>query len=146
MLEPSTHVLIVHEWMYGITECLHILGFAVAIGSISLVDLHLAGWGFRGVRPATVLHDTALWTTAGLALSITAGLLIVSTDPARYLLHPTMRLKLITLAVAIIYNYTVHRAVARRSVGRTPTTALVAAVSLVLWSSIIFDGIFYAFT
>jgi hypothetical protein len=142
----STHLLIVHEWMYGLTECFHILGFAVAIGSISLVDLHLAGWGFRGVRPATILGDTALWTTAGLAVTMTAGLLILSTDPWRYLLHPTMRLKLVTLGVAIIYNYTVHRAIARRADRRTLVTAVVAAASVVLWSSVIVGGIFYAFT
>jgi hypothetical protein len=145
-VEPATHLLITHEWTYAVTECLHILGFAVAIGSISLVDLHLAGWGFRGVTPAAVLKATAVWTIAGLAVTIAAGLAILSTDAARYLVHPTMRLKLAMLVIAIGYNYTVHRAVARRADRRTPATAVVAAVSVLLWASIVFDGVFYAFT
>ena len=146
MLQPPTHPLIVYEWTYGVTECLHILGFAVAVGSISLIDLHLVGLGFTGRTPAAMLRDTAIWTIGGLAVTIAAGLVILSTDAERYLTHPTMQLKLATLGIAIVYHYTVHAAVARRAATPTRLSTAVAAISLLLWTSIIFDGIFYAFT
>ena len=78
-------------------------------------------------------------------VAITSGLMILSTDPTRYVAHPTMRLKLFLLLVAIAFNYTIHARVVRGgyslAVGRS-----VAMVSLMLWVSTVFSGVFYAFT
>jgi hypothetical protein len=141
-----THPLIASEWLYGLTECLHIVGFAIAVGSIALVDLHLAGLGFPGTTPAMVLAQTASWTRRGLVLTSVAGGTILTTDGARYLAHPTMRLKLLAFGLAVLFNYTWHRrAVAKPGRGlRGPGAA--AAVSLLLWIVVVFGGLFYAFT
>jgi hypothetical protein len=76
---------------------------------------------------------------------MTSGLLILSTDPVRYFAHPAMRLKLVLLAAAIVFHFTIHNRVAEASTPRAAGPA-VAAISLVLWVSIVFGGIFYAFT
>jgi hypothetical protein len=139
------HPLIAHEWLYGLTECLHILGFTLAIGSVALVDLHLLGWGFSNGTTADVVRQTGPWTNGGIALAVLTGLVILSTDPGRYLLHPVMRAKFITLGFAIVYNGSVHAPIARGTPSRGVAVA-VAGLSLLLWTSLVFDGIAYAFT
>jgi hypothetical protein len=47
--------------------------------------------------------------------------------------------------LAIIYNYTIHRKVALSEGGSGMGTKLVAVVSLVLWISVVFGGLFIAF-
>jgi hypothetical protein len=70
---------------------------------------------------------------------------IFTSDPLRYYYSPAFRLKIICLLIAIIYNYTIHRKVA---LSKAPPIAakLAGAVSLLLWVTIVFAGLFYAFT
>lgn len=139
------HPLIAHEWLFGVTECLHIAGFAVAVGATAVVDLQLAGILFPKATPAAVLREMGPWIAGGILLAVASGIVILSTDLSRYLAHPTMQFKLALLSVAVLFNYTRHNRVARRgSPGRS--ARLVAMSSLVLWSSVIFAGLFYAFT
>ena len=139
------HPLITYEWLYGLTECLHIIGFGLAVGSMAIVDLHLAGWGFPGTRPDAVLRELRPWFTLGVVLTTLAGLVILSTDAGRYLTHPVMVAKLIIFGLAVAFHYSWHSRVARNLV--PPRVARpVAGVSLLLWTLVVFGGIFYAFT
>jgi hypothetical protein len=143
--DTSTNFLNVHEWAYGLTEVAHILSLAVSIGLIGLVDLRLIGFGPRHVTPARLLRATAVGTVAGLVVAVTSGLLIASTDPIRYFNHPVMRLKLLLVVAGIVFNYAIHNRVAlgvrSPAAGRT-----VALLSLTIWTTTVFGGIFYAFT
>jgi hypothetical protein len=56
-----------------------------------------------------------------------------------------MRLKLILLLVALGFNYTIT-ARWRAAVDRHLSVAASAVMSLALWISVVFSGIFYAFT
>lgn len=144
-MDASANFLVVHEWAFGATEVVHIVSLAVAIGLIAVVDLRLLNQGLVDATPARLLRATTIGTLVGVVVAITTGFMIFSTDPARYVAHPAMRLKLVLLLVALVFNYTVHGRVALAS--RSPAVCRsVAAVSLVLWSSVVFSGIFYAFT
>ena|SRR5688572_14087380 len=139
------HPLIAYEWMFGVTECLHILGFAVAVGSIALVDLRLLGLGLRETTAASVHEQMRRWTLGGLLLAVASGLVILSTDASRYLAHPVMQFKLAALGLATLLNYTWHTRVVRASQPPAAHCLLAALPSLLLWASIVFAGIFYAF-
>jgi hypothetical protein len=145
MYDTSTNFLNVHEWAYGLTEVVHILSLAVGVGLITVVDLSLLGFGPDRATPERLLRATAAGSVIGLTLAVTSGLLIASTDPLRYFNHPTMRLKLVLVVLGLTFNYTVHnRVVLGRyspAVGRS-----VAVVSLLVWTTTVFGGIFYAFT
>jgi hypothetical protein len=90
------------------------------------------------------LKATSIWTGIGLIVVITTGLVIFSSDPVRYYYNPSMRYKLIALVTAIIYNYTIHRKAIVSNAGPM-VSGTVAVVSLALWISIVFAGIFYSF-
>jgi Family of unknown function (DUF6644) len=132
------------EWAFPVTECVHILGFALSIGTIALVDFRLLGLG-KGRAPAKqILKDTAPWTLIGLAIMLTSGPLIFSSDPVRYYYNESFRFKIIALLIAIIFNYTIHRKVVQS--GTSPMLGrLVGALSLALWVSVVAGGLFIGF-
>ena len=109
------------------------------------MDLRLLGVGPRHVTPARLLRATAIGTVIGLVTAVTSGLLIASTDPVRYFNHPTMRLKLLLVIVGLVFNYALHNRVARGNY--SPAAGrIVAVLSLAVWTTTVFGGIFYAFT
>jgi hypothetical protein len=143
--DPATNLLNTTEWAFPFFECIHIASFAMSVGTIALVDLRLLGLGMRHQTATQLVKDTMLWTLAGLIIVITSGLVIFSSDPLRYYYNPSFRLKIICLLIAVIYNYTIHRKVA---MSKAPpfVNVLVGAISLLLWVTIVFAGLFYAFT
>jgi hypothetical protein len=143
--DPASNPLNNNEWSFPLFECIHIAMFAMSVGTIAIVDLRMLGLAMRHQTPSQLLKDTWLWTMAGLVIVITSGLVIFTTDPLRYYYNWSFRYKCIALTVAVIYNYTIHSKVARSD--PSPVVGgLVASFSLLLWISIVFAGLFYAFT
>lgn len=142
--DPSTNPLNNNDWAFPLLEIIHICGFALSIGTIAIVDLRLMGVGMRRQTSAELLRDTSAWTLAGLAIMLISGPLIFSSDPRMYLYNQSFRFKMGALALAIIFNYTVHRKVAQ-SKAPPGVAKLVGAVSILLWVSVVAGGLFIAF-
>ena len=128
---------------FPICECVHIVSFAISLGTVSLVDLRVLGMGVEE-KPGELSRDLSIWTATGITLMIMSGMLLFSSDPDRYYLNGAFQLKMICLFLAIVFNYTIHRKVLRNGATGGGAKA-VAWISLVLWSSVIFLGIFIAF-
>jgi len=122
---------------YPVLECFHIAGFVVAIGMTALVDFRLLGFDLLGLSPARIARAFQWWTLGGLIIAVFSGLLIFSTDPDMYYLNWSFLLKMAVLVIAMAFNYTIHR-----QPNRFPR--LIAGISLLLWTSVIFGGIFIA--
>ena len=132
------------EYSFPILECIHIVGFALSIGTIAIVDFALLGVGMRRQTPAQLAKDTWLWTLTGLTIMLFSGLLLFSSDPDMYYLNWPFLIKIFFFITAIVFHYTVHRK-AVSSDAPPPNGKLVACVSLVLWAFVIFGGIFIGF-
>lgn len=128
---------------YAVIECFHIAGFALAIGMTALVDLRLLGFGLQKQSPAQIARAFEWWMLGGLAVAIFSGLLIFSTDPDMYYLNWSFLIKMACLIIAITFSYTIHKRAIFRPWARG-AARIVACVSLILWVSVIFGGIFIA--
>jgi hypothetical protein len=142
--DPSNNPLNTNEWAFPVCEVVHIVGFAMLIGTIAIVDLRLLGVGMKRQTAAELVKDTAPWTLLGLVLVLISGPLIFSSDPNLYMGNQSFRFKITMLILAIIFNWTLHRKVAT-SPAPGGMGKLVGGVSMLMWSSIIFAGIFIAF-
>jgi hypothetical protein len=141
--DPTTNPINNTEWGFPLLEIIHIAGFTLSIGTIAIVDMGLLGYGKRGTS-AQLLKETAPWTLVGLIIMLISGPLIFSSDPNMYLGNASFRFKLTALLIAIVYNYTVHRKVAKS--GTSPgVSKIVGIVSLALWISVVAGGLFIAF-
>ena len=142
--DPSQNPLNNNDWAFPLLEIIHIAGFAFSIGTIAIVDLRLLGLGMRHQSSAQLMKDTAPWTLIGLLVMLMSGPLIFSSDPNMYLANVSFRFKMGALLIAILYNYTIHRKVALSN--PSPILGkLVGSVSLILWVSVVFAGLFIAF-
>ena len=142
--DPATNPLNNNEWSFPLFECIHIAMFAMSVGTIAIVDFRMLGL-MRTRTSAELVKATSIWTLVGLVVVITSGMVIMTTDPLSYYYNPSFRYKMFALAFAILYNYTIHRKVAMSN-APPATQAVVGGFSLLLWISIVFAGIFYAFT
>jgi hypothetical protein len=95
-------------------------------------------------KVADLVKDTAPWTLFGLVLVLISGPLIFSSDPNLYMHNQSFRFKITMLILAIIFNWTLHRKVAM-SPEPGGMGAVVGGISILMWASIIFAGIFIAF-
>ena len=130
--------------IFPILEILHIAGFAVAIGAVAAVDFRILGYGLLEQTPSQIAKATGFWMLGGLVLAIFSGFGLYSSDPDMYYLNWSFIIKMIVLVAAIVLNYTIHRKIAQTD-STTGGAKAVAVISLVLWASVIFGGIFIAF-
>jgi hypothetical protein len=125
-------------------ESTHILGFVLSIGTIALLDFRLLGLWMRREPPSLLFRETAPWTLAGLVIMVFSGLLLYSQNITHYNASGPFRFKMVGLAVAIAFNYTIHWRVARSAVSPA-MLRVVGSVSLLLWMSVVAGGLFIAF-
>jgi hypothetical protein len=138
----------VSPFTFPILEVTHIVSFAIAIGTVALVDFRMLGLAMLRQTPGKLMRDTRLWTLIALCTAVFSGLLMYSTDPDKFYLNVSFLFKIACLILAITFHYTVHRrvALAQPAGSATRTRAkLTACVSLVLWVSVVFGGIFIEF-
>lgn len=133
------------EWVFPIAECFHIAAFAWSIGLIAAVDYKLLGYGIQHSKPSEVLRDTAPWTILGLAVVLLSGPVLFLSDVNMYLHNASFRFKMYALALAIIFNFTIHWRIAKSDTASQSVRKVTAIVSLALWISVVFGGLFIAF-
>lgn len=133
------------EWIFPITECFHIAAFAWSIGLIALVDFSLIGIGIRHLKPSAIGRATDLWTVLGFAVVLFSGPVLFLSDPRMYFYNPPFRFKMGALALALIFNYTIHRKVVFSDGSSAGARLGVGIVSLLLWTAVVFGGLFIAF-
>jgi hypothetical protein len=131
------------ELIFPALECFHIIGFALLIGSIALVDFRMLGIGLMRQEPAELSKSLVIWTHLGLALILFTGPLMYSTDPDMYYLNWSFIVKMICLVVALVFHFTIHRKTVKQSAAGSGKA--VAVTSLALWASVVFGGIFIGF-
>lgn len=131
-------------WAFPVVESLHFIGFALSIGTIAIVDLRLLGWGMGRQTAAELAADLNKWTIIGIVLMLTTGPLMFSADAVRYHVNPSFRFKMTCLAIALVYQFTLHRRMTRADA--PPWAAkVVGFVSLFLWTAVVAGGRMIAF-
>ncbi len=133
------------EWVFPIAECFHIAAFAWSIGLIALVDFRMLGVGLKRETVPQVAKATAPWTLLGLAVVLLSGPILFLSDARMYLHNPSFQFKISALVIAIIFNYTIHRKVAMSDNSSAGVRVVVGVISLLLWVSVVFGGLFIAF-
>jgi hypothetical protein len=132
-------------WAYPIAETLHIVGIAALFGSLLVVELRLLGLGRR--IPVTSLTRLALpWSLAGFVLAAAMGLLMFSAHAAEFIAQRVFILKMGLILLAAINAAVLHSGplttVARwdTAAPSPPAVRIAAALSLILWTSVIACG------
>jgi hypothetical protein len=132
------------EFIFPALEVFHILGFALLIGSVALVDFRMLGVGLTDQNPAELSKAMFPWLHLGLVFIFFSGPLMYASDPETYYLNWSFIIKMIALVAALAFHYTVHRKTVKGWSSRHSGRG-VAVVSLALWATVVFGGICIAF-
>ena len=132
------------RWAWPIVEILHFFGLCLLFGTVGFFDLRILGVA-RGVSLAA-LHRLVPFGVAGFAVSVTTGLLFVTSEPDQYLYNPALQLKLALMGLAginmVLFYATTARVVAATDADDLPPlrARIFGAVSLACWLGVIACG------
>ncbi|MDQ7248027.1 DUF6644 family protein [Dongia sedimenti] len=126
-------------WIYPTANLSHILGLALLVGSILILDLRVLGIG-RWVAVEALSRLTTPFSIIGICLSLASGAVLFSADAAALAGHPIFRLKMAILAAALA-NALLFRWLWQRQIagGTDPVPAparLQAVLSGLAWLSV----------
>lgn len=138
-------------WLYPIVEIVHLTGIALLVGSIALLDLRLLGLS-RDVPVRRLASHILPWTAASFVLIVPSGLAMFVAHAGDLIGNPVFVLKVCLILAAgtnaAVFHAGVYRGAADWDVHRAPPGAarVSAALSLLLWVSVIACGRLLAYT
>src|SRR5437867_12181341 len=128
------------------------IGLTMVFGTIAIIDLRLLGLASTRRPFSRIASDIMRWTWAAFALTVTTGLLMFITNAGVYYHNFYFRTKMALLLLAgvnvLLFELTAGRSVHRWDKDKAAPLAgkTIAALSLVLWITIIFMGRWIGFT
>ena len=131
-----------HPYAYPLLEALHIVGIAILLGSLVLLELRV--WGFGAALPIEPLARLALpLTLAGFALAATTGSLMFASQPGDLIANRIFVIKMGLVMLAGLNAASFH---ARGGVARVDRTARIQTLlSVGIWLAVIFCGRWIAY-
>ncbi len=132
-------------WVYPLVETVHIVGFALLVGSIFVVDLRLLGVR-RDVALAPLLRFVLPVTLLCLLLVVPSGLLLFAAHANDLVGNRAFIVKIVLLFAAATNALMFHAGPYRAEVEAAPctrpqpSTRAFAAASIVMWLSILVAG------
>jgi hypothetical protein len=131
-----------HPWAYPALEVVHIVGIALLLGNLVLLELRV--FGCATALPVVPLARLALGISlAGFGLAAASGLLMFASQPAELLANRVFTLKMLVLFAAGCNAAWFH---GRGSLQRLDATARAQLVlSSVLWLMVVACGRFIAY-
>lgn len=132
-------------WLYPSVETVHIVGIALLVGSIAILDLRLLGLS-RNLPVRQLAAHVLPWSIASFALIVPSGLAMFVAHANDLMSSPVFAVKMCLIltagANAGIFHAGIFRSAAQWDVDVMPPPAAraAAAVSLLLWVSVIACG------
>jgi hypothetical protein len=138
----------VADWVVPGAQTVHIVCVSVVMTSMAMLDFRLLGVG-AAREPAAHLATRLLpWVWYALGILLLTGVTLTLVEPARELLSPAFRAKMVLLVSACALTFSVQRALQRDPgyfEGRRPQAILTGALSLGLWVAILSAGRWIAY-
>ncbi len=129
------------EWMrssgviFPIVESIHLIGMALFLGTLLLIDMGLLGLAMRRQPIAQVAAALAPFTWSGFGLLILTGPFMFSAQAAKWHDNPVFWIKILLFITAIVFQLSV-----RRKINSGEPAKMIGAISLILWVGIALSG------
>ncbi|HUI12629.1 MAG TPA: DUF6644 family protein [Xanthobacteraceae bacterium] len=140
------------DWAFPIIETVHVIALALLIGTVCVVDLRLLGLASKARPYCEVARESLPWAWIAFAIAVASGTLLFITKAVEYSENAAFRAKLVLLLLAglnmLVFEFGTARDAAHWDSARSIPWAgrVAAALSLILWVSIVFCGRRIGFT
>ena len=126
-----------------IVQTVHLLGIAVIMSSVVLLDLRILGLALPSQEVPELTRRVMPWVWWTLPVMLMSGSMFVFARPRRYFTNPIFGLKFALLLPAIALAAVLHFVSVRKP--DDWRTKLVAALSLLLWVGVVLAGRWIAY-
>lgn len=132
-------------WLYPSVEIVHIVGIAILVGSIAILDLRLLGLS-RSLPVRRLAAHVLPWSIGSFVLIVPSGLALFVAHAGDLIASPVFALKISLILLAGANAGILHAGALRNAaqwdvdVMPPPAARAAAAVSLLLWVSVIACG------
>ena len=124
----------------GSLSAVHLVGFTLITGGALVSNLRLLGM----LLPERPVLDISRPATRGIALglviSVVTGVLLFAPRAIVASANPIFQIKMLLLAFAAVFHFTVHRTAARRPALAPPVLRTVGGIGLFLWAGLALVG------
>lgn len=132
-------------YAYPLIEGLHLIGLTFSVGLILFVDLRLLGVFLRNVPVTDVLRPLRPWLLTGFALTFSTGILLFTSDAAKFINLWIFPLKILFIALAGINALWFESRWGAKAeswqIFALPKQVKIAAfTSITLWSAVVVAG------
>jgi hypothetical protein len=130
------------QYAFPIVEFFHLTALAIIGGAVLVVDLRLLGLGLKKTSVAQLAKDAQPWMTGSLIVMLLSGIALYTSEATKCYQSPAFWIKMIALALAMMFTYTVRRRTAAADEqGISPlANKSVGLVSLALWFTVAWGG------
>jgi hypothetical protein len=143
-------------WLFPVIEAVHLLALSVLGGAILLVDLRMLGFGLKSRSVAALAREARPFLIGALVMMVATGIPLFLSEPTKCYYSPAFWVKMNTLAVALIFTFTIRTRITRaaestdsteRAVRNTARRQmLVGALSIALWVTVAAAGRWIGFS
>ena len=119
-------------YSFEVAEMAHLLALAALGGGILIIDLRLLGLGLKSQSAKGLAHSMLPYLAGSLCVSVVSGVLLLAAEPMKCYYNTAFRLKMLFLAMAILFSALIQRPLVEREI----FAKLSAALSLTLWLAV----------
>jgi hypothetical protein len=127
---PAGQIMRSSRVIFPIVESVHLIGLALFVGTLLLIDMGLLGVAMRRQPINQVAAALAPFTWGGFALLMLTGPFMFSAQASKWHDNPVFWIKMPLLMIATVFQLLV-----RRKIASEPPAKWIGAVSLFLWIS-----------
>ena len=130
-------------WLFALTEAAHLLALAVVGCAVLVVDLRILGLGLTRQPVSEVAREMRPWLLGSLSgMAATGFVMFSSLAASQYYSHEAFWTKMWLLGAALTLTFTVRQWIVSGGDARArhPLAKVIAALSLLLWTSVALMG------
>jgi len=135
-------------WLFPVIEAVHLLGLSVLGGAILMVDLRMLGFGLTKRSVKDLAREARPFLLGALTTMVATGIPLFLSEPTKCYYSPAFWVKMYTLAIALVFTFTVRARFTRLEPVRNTARLqmLVGALSIALWVTVAASGRWIGFS
>jgi hypothetical protein len=131
---PAGQFMRASQVVFPMVEIVHLIGMALFVGTLLLLDMGLLGVAMRRQPVSQVAAALAPWTWGGFVLLMLTGPFMFAAQAAKWHDNPIFWIKMLLLILATVFQLSVRRKIASGDPCLRPAAAkTIGAISLILW-------------
>lgn len=135
------------KWLFPGIESVHLLALVVIAAAVLVVDMRLFGVGLQDQPVSRIARDAHPWFVGSLIVMLVTGVLLFLAESIKCYYSFAWWVKMTSLALAILFTFTIRRKVVFSDQVVAPIWSKVTAVASVgLWAGVGWGGRWIGFS